>query len=52
MPYFKVIMRVDIERVVEAENEEEALELADPSDMMYELKNFGVDEEFIVNELD
>lgn len=52
MAYFKVIMRVDIERVVEADNEEQALNKADTDDMMHELKHYGVDEEYIVEKLD
>lgn len=50
MPYFTVTMRVDIERTVEAENKEHAMELVDKGDMMHELKHYGVDEEFIVGE--
>jgi hypothetical protein len=49
--YFKVIMRVDIERYVEAESKEEALDKVDSGDMMHELKHYGVDEEWIVEEL-
>jgi hypothetical protein len=48
MAFYRVIMRVDIERIVEAKTEEEALEKADTDDMMFELKYYGVDEEFIV----
>lgn len=46
MAYFRVIMRVDIERIVEAESEDDALEKVDYGDMMHELKNYGVDEEY------
>lgn len=48
MAGYRVIMRVDIERYVEADSKEEALEKVDTSDMMYELKYYGVDEEYIV----
>jgi hypothetical protein len=44
-------MRVDIERIVEANSEDEALEIADAEDMMHELKHYGVDEEFIVEKV-
>jgi hypothetical protein len=48
MAYYRVIMRVDIERIVEATSEKDALEKVDSTDMMFELKHYGVDEEFIV----
>ena len=48
MSYYKVIMRVDIERYIEASCEEEALEKTDTEDMMHELKYYRVDEEYIV----
>lgn len=51
MSRYRVIMRVDIERIVEADSEEEALYKADTDDMMYELKYYGVDEEFIVEKV-
>lgn len=51
MGLYKVTMRVDITRVVEAESEEEALEKVDSNDMMHELKHYGVDEEFFAENL-
>jgi hypothetical protein len=48
MAQYRVIMRVDIERIVEAESEKEALEKVDNDDMMHELKHYRVDEEWIV----
>lgn len=52
MTMFRVVMRVDIERYVEADNEEEALEKVDTDDMMHELKRYRVDEEYLVEELE
>ena len=51
MGTYQVIMRVEITRVVEADSEKEAIEKADNNDMMYELKNYGVDEEFFATKI-
>ena len=51
MKSYKVIMRVEIERCVDAESEEEAIDKVDTDDMMHELKNYGVDTEFVAEEL-
>lgn len=51
MAFYKVTMRVDITRVVEAESETEALENVDSADMMYELKYYGVDEEYFAERM-
>lgn len=52
MAYYRVTMRVDIERIIEADSEEDALEKTDTGDMMYELKYYGVDEEYIVKKME
>lgn len=51
MAYYKVIMRVEIERVIEADSDEEALNNVDTNDMMHELKHYDVDEEYIVEKM-
>lgn len=50
MKQYTVTMRIEIERSVLANSEEEALNLVDKDDMMYELKNYGVDAEYFVDE--
>ncbi|HGH7183471.1 hypothetical protein [Bacillus cereus] len=52
MGLYKVTMRVDITRVVEAESETGALENVDSADMMHELKHYGVDEEYFAERMD
>lgn len=47
---YRVTMKVEIVRYVEANSEEEALDLVDKGDMMHELKHYGVDEEYEVGE--
>lgn len=46
--HYKIIMRVEIERIVEADSVDEALEKVDSNDMMHELKHYNVDKEWIV----
>jgi hypothetical protein len=48
---YRVIMRVEIERYVEAEDKHDALEKVDTDDMMHELKRYKVDTEYIVEEM-
>lgn len=48
---YRVTMRVDIDRIVYADSEDEALEIVDEADMMYELKKFKVDTEMLVDYL-
>ncbi|ANT41477.1 hypothetical protein DIRTYBETTY_248 [Bacillus phage DirtyBetty] len=43
LKHFTCTMTVEITRVVEAYDEDHALEVVDTNDMMYELKNYGVD---------
>lgn len=45
-------MRVEIERIVKADSEEEALDKVDNDDMMHELKHYSVDEEYHAEKLD
>ena len=50
--FYKVTMRVEVERTVLAGSEEEARENVDASDMIYEIKSYGFDEELIVEEIE
>lgn len=50
--FYKVTMRVEVERTVLAGSEEEARENVDASDMIYEIKNYSFDEELIVEEIE
>jgi len=51
MSLYEVTMRVDITRLVEADSEDDALNKVDDNDMMHELKNYGVDEEYFAEKV-
>lgn len=48
--FYDVTMRVEVKRRVLACSEEEAHEKVDTGDMVYEIKNYGFDEEIIIKE--
>lgn len=48
LQYYDVTMRVEVSRRVLARNESEAREKVDTNDMIYEIKNYGFDEELYV----
>ena len=49
--FYKVKMTVEVGRTVLATSEDDAREKVDTSDMMYEIKNYGMDEEISVEEI-
>ncbi|MCC2252743.1 hypothetical protein JUJ52_22740 [Virgibacillus sp. AGTR] len=49
--FYKVTMRVEVEREVLANSEAEAREKVDTSDMVYEIKKYRMAEELLIEEI-
>ena len=52
MGLYRVTMRVEIDRYLDAESEEDAINKVDKQDMVYELQNYGIDEEYYAEKIE